>query len=208
MTKKRRHFLQAVGLAWACALMLPSLASAAPTVDVVKIMSFSCPVCRAAEAQDVAIESAVKAVGGSFVRGPVPVDPAESGAKERVYYAARGVSPAVADTIKNAIYRGAQDLSIPLGEENQVLVWLQQQLGDMPEKDLTALFEASRGPRGKGALSRAATLAVSVGVESLPAYVIVVDGRPVSSVDPTSVPGGSLTRLRDEVISKVKTLAK
>ena len=207
-----RRAVVSASLLAALAAGLPGAAHAAAgakrTVDVVKIMAFSCPVCRAAEAQDPVIERAVQATGGRFVHGPLPTSAAESGAKERVYYASRSTSPQFASRVADSLYRGLQDLSIPLAELPQVFVYFQQQFPELTDQQLSQLFSAAQDKPAKQALSRAAGLAVAVGAASLPTYVIVVDGRPVAALDPESVGGGSLTVLRDEVIKRVQSYAK
>jgi hypothetical protein len=194
-------------LCWVAAgAALAADAPAKHVVNVVKIMAFSCPVCRAAEAQDTVIERAAKSTGGSFVWAPVPSDATESGSKEMVYYASRSFSRELADKVKLVLYKGQQDLSIPLGEPPQVYNYFQQQLPDMSEEDFKRLFELGQGDAARKSLARAASLASSAGVQAVPTYILIVDGHPVVSLDPTTVQGGSLTVLRDEVINRINKL--
>lgn len=213
MNMIRRAFGKAVlaGAVLASVPLTASVAQAAPQahrVDVVKIMAFSCPVCRAAEAQDKVIEQAVKAKGGSFVWAPLPADESETGAKERVYYGSRSLKPGLAEEVKQALYKGMQDLAIPLGQEPQVYVWFQQQFSTLSDDEFNELFVAARSDAARAALGRAASLAARMGVDSVPSYIVVVDGRPVVALDPSSVTGGSLSALRDEVINRVNSSSK
>lgn len=206
---KRRAFLGAAVLGALAALPFAAAAAEAPVVvDVVKVMAFSCPVCRAAEVQDKVIEQAVKEAGGRFVWAPVPNTSADSGSKERLYYASRAFSPQLAERVKDVLYKGMQDLSIPLLEMPQVYVYFQQQFHDIPEVQFNELFNRAQEKDARQSLARAATLAQTVGVVSVPSYIILADGRPVASLDPESVSGGSLTTLREEVINRIRKLSK
>jgi protein-disulfide isomerase len=205
----RRLFLKsalAVTLAWA-GTSAAVAGDTAPRVDVVKVMSLTCPVCRAAEAQDPAIERAVRDTGGRFVFAPVPTEEeASSGAKERVYYAARDLDANTAAAIKSSLYKGAQDMGVPLTDYLQVYTWLSQDLPQLDPK-FVPLFDKAQAPAAGSALARAARLASQAGVSALPGYVILVDGQVTALLDPQSVPGNSLLKLRDEVIARVHKLS-
>ncbi|KWU17809.1 thioredoxin domain-containing protein [Burkholderia cenocepacia] len=210
MNRIRRHVVKGlVGLAVAAAV-IPALAAPAQkhTVDVVKIMAFSCPFCRAAEAQDKVIEDLVTSKGGRFVWAPLPTEASESGAKERVYYASRKVSRALSDKVKDAFYKGTQDQNVQLTEMPQVYAWLQTQLGDLTDAQLQSLFDAAQSDDAKRSLGRAAQIAVAAGANVTPTYVIFVDGKSVTSLDPNTVSGGSLSALRDAVIDRVNQYTK
>jgi hypothetical protein len=181
---------------------------AAPAqVDVVKIMSFSCPVCRSAEAQDVAISQKVIALGGRFVRAPVPTVEGEGVFKELVYYASRGVSGQMSENVKYALYKGAQDQGISFTDFLQIYVWLQAEIPNNEDR-LQIIFKDAQATAARGSLSRAIHLATSAGVQALPAYLIMADGRVSSVVDPTTVSGGSLANVREEVLTRVTNLYK
>jgi len=191
--------LGSTGMAWS--------AEAGSRVDVVKIMSLTCPVCRVAESHDPAIERVVRETGGKFVFAPLPTETeASSGAKERVYYAARDIDPVMAAAIKQSLYKGSQDMGVQLLDYLQVYTWLSQDLPQYEPK-FNQLFEKAQEQAAKGSLSRAATLATKAGVTALPGYVILVDGQVTALADPNSVPGNSILSLRDEVIARVRKLS-
>ena len=182
-------------------------ADTAPRVDVVKIMSLTCPVCRAAEAHDPAIERAVQDYGGRFVFAPLPTEAENAtGAKERVYYAARDIDASTASAVKYSLYKGAQDMGIQLTDYMQIYTWLSQDAPQLESK-FEPLFEKAQGDAASNALKRAVRLASQAGVGALPAYVILVDGQVTASLDPQAVPGNSLLTLRDEVIARVRKLS-
>lgn len=205
----RRFLLKsalAVGLAWAGASAAVA-GEAGHRVDVVKVMSLTCPICRAAEAQDPAIERAVRELGGRFVFAPVPTEEeGSSGAKEQVYYASRDLDANTAAAIKSSLYKGAQDMGVPLTDYLQVYTWLSQDLPQLEPKFVT-LFDKAQAPAAKTALQRAVRIASQAGVSALPGYVIMVDGQVTTLLDPQSVPGNSLLKLRDEVIERVRKLS-
>lgn len=205
---QRRRLFKA-GLAVLFSTLLPAVAQAqSPRVDVVKVMSFSCPVCRASEAHDPAIARALQELGGRLVSAPVPTgSERETGVRERVYYASRDKGPTVEGSIKSALYKGAQDMAVPLDDYLQVYTWLQQTQPAM-EADINAIVHAAQQPAAGSALARAVRLANNAGVTSLPAYVLLADNQIVTLLDPTSVSGNSLMALRDEVISRARKFSK
>lgn len=210
MITRRKLLISAVSsliLGSACAPLAAS-ANTSNAVDVVKIMSFACPVCRASEAQDHLIERAATATGGRFIRGPVPSLLTETGEKEQVYYASRNISKEFSERLVDLFYKGQQDLSIPLDNITQVYVYLQQQLENMDDFQLNALFSAAQQPEAKTALTRAASLAYRMGVEDVPSYILVVAGQPAIVHAPNTIGSSSLSALREEVIKSIATLSK
>ncbi len=181
-------------------------AQAPNSVHVVKILSFGCPVCLMSEGIDAAIASAVSAAGGRFVPAPVPTGDDTVGNKERVYYAARDLNAAWAEPVKRSLYRGAQEVQVPLSDMMQVYTWLQQDLPSL-EPHLGPVFQRAQSNEARDAMFRAARLALNAGVTKLPAYLVVHNGRTVAALDPSSVPGQSFTALRDEVIARVQKAA-
>lgn len=176
-------------------------------VDVVKIMSFSCGFCLAAEAHDPAIENAVKTAGGKFVRAPVPVLEEDTGAREMLYYASREMGPEFANRVKVSLYKGAQDAEVSLYNFMQVYAWVTQDLS-ADEPKFQELFKRAQSKEGKDALARAARLASAAGVSSLPSYVIMVNGSIKAVLDNSSEAGSSMANLRNNVISKIESLSK
>ena len=175
-------------------------------LDVVKVMSFSCPVCFASEAQDQFIEQTVKAAGGRFVRAPLPSVEGDMGAKDRVYYASREFSPQLTDKVRASLYKGAQEMGVPLDNITAVYTWLQQDL-DIDVNTLNSLIQRSQQSDAEGALRRAVYLARSAGVDRIPAYLLLRDSQVIAALDPTSVPGG-LAGLREAVIQRIKNPTK
>lgn len=187
------------------ALAVGLLAVSSPTfaADVVKIMNFSCPVCRASENLDPGIQEAVAASGGRFVPAPVPADDT-SGARERVYYAARLQGEAVAQSVRKSLYKGSQDMQMPLDDVAQTVSWLQDDLaGNQVNVNWNQLIQDSQGSAADAALVRAARLALKGGGQGLPLYIVMQNNRVVASFDPQSTGTGSLLTLRDAVVKAV-----
>lgn len=173
--------------------------------DVVKVMSFSCPICREAESQDPLIAKAVQAQGGKFEWAPVPTDKNDvEGAPEKVYYASRAFGPVFSAEVKASIYKAVQDLSVPMYNFPQVYAWLSQDLPAQDYPTLQKLEKATSEGAGVHALSRAATLAINAGVSHTPGYVILRKGRIVRLDDPTVVRGGSLLLLRQLIVQQIQ----
>lgn len=176
-------------------------------IDVVKIMSFSCSVCLAAEAQDRSIAAAVTAKHGKFIWAPVPTQDEDTGARERTYYAARDLDPALGSYVKASIFKGSQERGLALFDFMQLYSWLQQDLPDQ-EKQLDALFKRAQAEESAASLRRAIRLALNAGSQGLPSYIILVNGEIKATLDPSSANAGSLSALRDLVISRVDALSK
>ena len=195
----RRDFLLATSSAFAAPWALAGKAKG--PVDVVKIMSLACSVCRAAENQDPFIAKAAQATGGTFVWAPVPTEKDDlHGAAEKTYYASRALGEDFAAKVKDSLYKGWQDMGVPLYNVPQVFAWLEQDLPAEIEK-LTRLQSAVVRGAGRQALSRAASLAVNAGVQVLPGYILLQRGQIVVLLDPSVVQGQSLLLLRQKVIS-------
>ena len=176
-------------------------------VDVVKIMGFTCSFCLSAEAQNKAIARAAIESGGRFVRAPIPVTAADTGAREKLYYAARDMDPALGEAVKQSLYRGLQETEVPLNDLLQLYYWLLQ---DIPEHEskFNLLFERAQGVEAAEALKRAERLVVNSGAQFLPTYVLLTGGKIRAALDTRTSPNPALTSLRDAVISNVESLSK
>lgn len=182
-----------------------SLAQTRPRIDVVKVMSFSCNFCLQAEAHDKRIAQEVQGAGGKFVWAPVPSMSEDTGNKERVYYAARDLDPALGETVKRAFYKGQQDQGVPLFEYAEIYVWLQGQLPGQ-EQLIVNMFSRAQGEEGTGAFRRAVNLARNAQVTQLPTYIVLKNGYIEKVLDISSAPSNNLASLRDTVISTVQEL--
>lgn len=199
---KRRHFLAGVALALAsCAAFAGD-----STVVVVKILNFSCPVCRASEAQDRPVVAAADQTGGQFVYAPIPQEAGEY-AKERVYYAVRRQGRNAEARVRESLYKGAQDANQPFLDITQVIEWLKDDVTGSTI-DWVQLTADAQSPDSLAALRRAAILAKRAGSQALPSYVVVQNNAPVATLDiNTAGKGNSLIALRDEVIKRVEQSA-
>jgi hypothetical protein len=202
----RRALLGGMLLA-AAAFGAPASALAADTpVTVVKILNFSCPICRASETQDAQIEAAAVATGGRMAFAPIPSEAGEF-AREKVYYAARKYGRGTEDKVRSALYRGAQDVNLPFMDVPQVIEWLKDQFPDS-RIDWASLSTVARSEETAYALRKAATLTSAAGVQQLPAYVLVKDNAPVATLDlNTSGRGASLPLLKEDVVARIGQLA-
>lgn len=192
----------ALGVALSLCAMTSSFAA---RVDVVKVMNFTCSFCLAAENTDNSIEAAVAETGGKFVRAPVPLDEKESGAKERVYYAARDMSPQFAVKVKDSLYRGAQEALVGLSTYLEVYTWMLQ---DLPKEEASfnELFKRAQDPSTKNALDRALALIAKAGIEQVPSYVLLKNGVIDSVFDVRA--GESPAVVRQNLIQKIQQIGK
>lgn len=195
--KRRAVLMTAIALAG----VLPAArVYAQEPVYVVKAMLFSCPLCRAAESIDNAIERAAKATGGGLIHAPLPVDDDGTGP---AYYALRSLPGVNQSAVRESLYKASQDLGVPLTEPFQVMVWMQTDIADQPI-DWTKFLDAAQGDEVKGAMGRSMKLGQRVGVSQTPTYVVIKGGVPVGVFDPTSVsPANSLSAVRDAVLKKI-----
>lgn len=183
-----------------------ALAANTSAVTVVKVLNFSCPICRASEPQDAQIEEAAAATGGQLVFAPIPSEAGEF-AREKVYYAARKFGRHAENRIRAALYRGAQEVNLPFMDVVQVIEWLKDQMPDA-RIDWSSLAATARSEETSYALRKAAMLTTRAGVQRLPAYILVQDNSPVATLDlDTSGKGTSLPLLKDDVIARTGQLA-
>lgn len=175
-------------------------------VDVVKILSFSCAVCYASESQDPVIKQAVEDLGGKYIKAPVVSVMEDSGAMAKTYYASRKFAPGIAAKVNDSFFKATQVMGIQANDMSQAYAWLQQDLFSvLDEKTLNSLMAAADGPEANASFSRALVIAKTAGVNSIPAYVFMRNGRFVASIDPAIAPGGPSV-LREAVLKKLVEL--
>jgi hypothetical protein len=176
---------------------------AAPVIpiDVVKFISFDCPVCRASEVMDAPIRDLTRARGGRFVVAPLPRGSNES--RERFYYVLRSLGADVEARVRLSLYRGAQDLNYPLNDVPQTLDWLQTDL-TVGSIDWTRVLAQVNGQESSAAVERAVRLALRSGLQVVPTYVLVQGDRVIATLDPQGSPGGELSALREAVIHALR----
>jgi len=181
-----------------------SLAQPRPTavIDVVKIMSFSCSVCLASEGQDPAIAAAARATGGKFVSAPIPDAPQDPAPRERTYFAARDMDARFGETVKQSLYRGSQEAQVSLRSFAEVYYWMERDLPAEYDR-LTPLITNAQGVPAGASLERAIRLTISSGVQLLPTYVLLADGRFLTALDRDSAGAPSLSALREAVITRI-----
>lgn len=182
----------------------PVKAPATP-VDVVKIMSFACSFCLAAESQDRLIAAAAGRTRGRFVRAPIPVGEGETGWRERTYYAARDMEPALGEAVKQSIYRGLQDADVALNDVTQLYYWFLQDIPNQ-EQHFDKLFELAKGKESEAALRRAVQLVQNSGAQLLPSYVLLTAGRIQTTLDTSTSKTTSLSSLREDTIARIEAL--
>lgn len=183
-------------------VLLAPAAHAAP-VDVVKIINFSCPVCRASESLDNSIRDAVSVTGGHFVPAPIPPDDSTGGARERVYYAARDLDPPHEPDIRTSLFKGAQDMQMSLSDVPQTVAWLEDDLGAQMTINGPVLQEKAESPEAQASLGKAARLVMSSGAQALPTYIILKQGAIVGTLDLDTIQNKSLLNLRDAVVTAI-----
>ena len=168
-------------------------------------MSFACSFCLASEAQDKLISNAAIRTGGRFVRAPIAVGEGETGWRERTYYAARDLAPALGETVKQSIYRGLQEADVALNDVTQLYYWFLQ---DIPkeEQHFDKLFERAKGKESEAALNRAVQLVENSGAQILPSYVLLTAGRIQATLDTSTSKNTSLSSLREDTIARIEAL--
>jgi CheY-like chemotaxis protein len=199
---KMRQFIAGLALA---AASFGALA-ADTSVIVVKVINFSCPICRASENQDAPVISAANATAGQFVYAPIPSEAGEY-AREKVYYAVRKQGREAEKRVRESLYRGAQDVNMPFMDITQVIEWLKDDVRNV-RIDWQQLTADANSPEAMQALSKAAVLTQRAGAQQLPAYILVQGNAPVATLDiHTSGKGTSLLNLREDVIKRIGQLA-
>lgn len=162
-----------IGFLWGLALY-PAQAAASTrgaAIDVVELVDFSCPHCRA-EAQYIPqIARRVAEEGGIF--RIAPIGPQQDGVPApavSVYYAlltASRNSTRTGIAAAEALYRGYQAQADLAGAQG-VLSWLETQMGTIPQARILSLLDTQRPQRR---FWKAAGLARRASVSLLPAFV-------------------------------------
>lgn len=201
-----RHFRSTVVPLFLAMGCLTAFGGGRVPVDVVKVMSFSCSFCLAAEGGDKTTELAAKATGGRFVRAPVPSLPEDTGARERLYYSARDMSPDFGERVKGSLYRGAQEAQVPMFNFMQVYTWITEDLA-ADEPRFTELFKKAQDVSSSGSLSRAVGLAINAGVTSLPTYILLVNGQIKGVVDTSATSSSSAATWRAALSAQINQLS-
>lgn len=175
-------------------------------IDVVKILSFSCAVCYSTESQDPVIKQKVEEFGGKYIKAPVVSITEDTGAMAKTYYASRKFAPGIANKVNDSFFKATQVMGIQANDMPQVYAWLQQDLyATLDEKTLNSLMAAADGPEANTSFGRALIIAKSAGVNSIPAYVFMRNGKFITSIDPAIAPGGPSV-LREAVLKKLDEL--
>lgn len=177
-----------------------SLAFAGEPIHVVKFINFSCPVCRSSELLDAPIRERVEGQGGRFVVAPLPRG--RSDARERFYYALRELGPKMELRVRQSLYRGAQDMGYPLADVPQTLDWLMIDLNTEGINWTNVLTDVN-GTEPTAAVHRAVRLALRVGLQVVPTYILVQGDEVLATLDPPSV-GGELSQLRTAVLKALQ----
>lgn len=175
------------------ALMLASPFAAAEPVSVVKVLNFSCSVCRASEVLDADIKRAAQEEGGKFAYAVMPVS-LDNTYRELGYYAARDMYQEVA--ARESLYKGSQDMGLSFSDPAQVAIWLQDDAG-------LSGAEVSQGMAGepaKAALTRALRLVAQGSVQRYPTYLILYQGKVVATIAPNAE---GLFSLKSRVLSEI-----
>lgn len=181
-------------------------AQAAPRIDVVKIINFSCQFCRVTEAQDVPLEDMAKATGGVFSYAALPVSENELG-RELAYYAARNEYRVLDKYLRDAIFRGVQEESAPLEFADQAVSWLMgQRIGEY--LDESRLKERIRSGDAANSLVKAVAITNAVGASRVPTYVILKNGEIQGAYDISAVKGASYLALKEFIAEKITSLSK
>ncbi len=182
-----------------------SIAPAATPVHVVEIANFSCPYCLAMESAGNELRRATEATGGRFVFAPISPQEGASNWQDRIYYAARNQGPKAEAAVRAALFRGAQDLNLPMENLDQVLVFLAEDLSSL-ELDWVRLRQDALNPSTLESYQRALWLGASAGIDAVPAYIFIVDGEIVDAIgrNPTT---NDLSALRREVLDEIKKLS-
>lgn len=181
--------------------VLSPLARAGTPLYVVKILSFDCAECRAAQAIDAAVASAANAAGAAVVYAPLPRQ--ESDVREQFFYAMRQLG--IDDQVMSALFSGSQGLGYPLMTQSEVLDWLHSSLS-ADSIDWDVVLRKVNDGESEAAVRRAILLAYRAGVTRYPSYVFVRGQKVLGMLD-IATAGGSLSQLRSAVIERIEQLS-
>lgn len=184
----------------ALALLLGATAQAEP-VYVVEIANFSCGYSRSFDTSVPAVREAVEATGGRFVFAPISFGEGQSQWRDRVYYASRDQGAEAAQSVRKALFYGAQTLQLPLESSAQVIEHLRGTLGETAFEWEVLERRAHAAPT-REAVEQAFALGAANRVDPLPAFLLIVNGEVVEKLDRNDTEN-DLSALRDLVLERV-----
>ena len=172
-------------------------------VSVVKVINFTCAICRASDSQDPYIKASVEKAGGKLAYAAMPSEETQ-GIRELYYYAARNKMPDMDTKFRQALFKGSQDLNMPLQDIVQLNEFFAQEFSDSKSNWSEIGMDAASGTEPKQSLGRALKMIVQSGAQRLPTY-IVLSGTQIMGVLDQDTAGktGSLIALREAVVDAV-----
>lgn len=181
--------------------LFPFLARAAQNpVNVVKIISFDCAICRASNDMDGPIKSTVEQYGGIFDIAPIPR--VDTDWRERFYYVLRQYGPSVEKQVRDSFFAGSQEYNYPLMDIPEILDWLEENTR-LPGVNWNSVLQQVKSPQSLKPINRAVALVAKAGVRMTPTYILIRNGRVLNAYDIDSVPNENLSSLRETVLNAV-----
>lgn len=189
-------------------ILVASFSVKADPVYIVKIINFSCAYCRASESIDPPIIQAVEGTGGKFVYAPLTWGEGQSSTKDLAYYWLKTKYAKSEDNIRDSFYKGSQDFGYLFEDPSQILVFLKQEYaGAFDSLTVEEISNALNSDIAQGRRHKALKLGVEAGVNAVPAYIFVKNGKAVGLLDRESS-SNNFSALRDAVLKKIDELSK
>lgn len=181
-------------------LACPYAQAAGAKLYLVKVISFDCAVCRAAQAIDGAVEQAARRAGARVVYAPLPRE--HTDIREQFFYAMQGMG--LHTKVLQALFSGTQGLGYPLKTESEVMDWLSSELS-ADHVDWRVVLRRIDDGEAEEDVKKAIILAYKAGVTRYPTYVFVKNNQILAVID-ISTAGGSISQLRAAVVAKLRQI--
>lgn len=195
-----------IGLILLFGLAKTSLAEK-PQIDVVFILSLSCPYCMSTEPLLGQIEAELQKVDGRLIQAAL--DPVSKNiSKEIGFYAARKMGPTELNAYKALVYDAVINKNLPLSDFGQLFALLETSQDQLPFKldDLAKLISEEES-EFRGSHLRAMRLAFVAGSNLLPSFILLNNGE-VDSVHERSATNATVSLVVKSLTNRIKELHK
>lgn len=176
-------------------------------IDVVFILSLSCPYCMSTEPLLGQVEAELDRVGGRLIQAAL--DPVSKNlSKEIGFYAARKLGPKELIAYKSLVYDAAINKNLPLSDFGQLFALLETSQDRLPFKldDLAKLISEEENEFRASHL-RAMRLAFVAGSNMLPSFILLNNGE-IDSVHERSSANTTASSVVKSLTARIKELHK
>lgn len=176
-------------------------------IDVVFILSLSCPYCMSTEPLLGQIEHELSKINGRLIQAAL--DPISKNlSKEIGFYAARKMGPSELRAYKALVYDAVINKNLPLSDYGQLFALMEASQDKLPfQLDDLAKLISEEESEFKDSHLRAMRLAFVAGSNLLPSFILLNNGE-IDSVHERSATNSTVSLVVKSLTSRIKELHK